>query len=182
MRASRSTTGELLLAEQLDVVRLVGEALDRERVDLQAAGREVALGRVLHLLEELLAIADQLLDRQRADDRAQRSFEHVLDDRVDLLGLGVEEPLGGVPERLDVAADLERGHALDLDLDALAGHGVGQLHVDLARGQLERADPVDEREDERAAADDDLDALVGAGGVHDLAALVAHLGAAPARR
>src|ERR1700730_7934333 len=88
MRASRDT-GDALLAHQLDVVRLVREARDGEGVDLQPAGGEVALGRVLYLLEELLPVADQLFDRQGADDRSQRSFQYVLDDRVDLLGVGV---------------------------------------------------------------------------------------------
>src|SRR5207249_9893181 len=78
------------------------------------------LGRVLNLLQQLLAIADELLDGQRADDGTQRTLEHVFDDRVHLLGLGVEETLGRVAQRFDVAADLERGYALHLNLDALA--------------------------------------------------------------
>src|SRR5438552_1696031 len=61
-------SGYALLAEQFDVVRLVGEALDREGIDLQAARGEVALGRVLHLLEQLLPVTDQLFDGQRAND------------------------------------------------------------------------------------------------------------------
>ena len=166
-----------LLSEELYVIRLVGKALDREGVDLQPAGGEVSLGRVLHLLQELLAVADELLDGQRADDRSQRSLEHVLDDRVDLLRLGVEESLGGVAQRLDVAPDLEGGHALDLDLDALAGDGVAQLHVDLARGQLELADAIEQRPDEGTASDDDLDPLV-SGVRGGLPFFVAHLGTA----
>ena len=112
--------------------------------------REVALGGVLDGLLELLAVEVELLDRQRADDRAQRALEDVLDDRVDLLLLGFEEPLGGVPDRLVVGADLERRDALDRDLDALPRHGVGEVHVDLAGGQLELADLVEERQDDDA--------------------------------
>ncbi len=146
---------------------------------MKTAGREVALRRVLHLLQQLLAVADQLLDRQRADDRSQRTLEDVLDDGVDLLGLGVEEALGRVAQRLDVASDLERGHALHLDLDALAGDSVAELDVDLPRRQLQPADPVEERHDDRAAADDHLHALVAR--MRDLLApLVVHLGAARA--
>ena len=166
-----------LLAEELDVVRLVGEALDGERVDLQAAGGEVALGRVLHLLEQLLAVADELLDGQRADDRPERSFQHVLDDRVDLFWLGVEESLCGIAQRFDVTSDLEGGDALDLDFDALAGHSVRQLHADLARSQLELADAVEQRPDERTATDDDFHTLVSRACDH-LAALVTHFRAA----
>ena len=54
-------------------------------------------------------------------------FEDVLDDRVDLLVAGLEEPFGGVADGLVVGADLERGDALDRDLDALAGDGVGEV-------------------------------------------------------
>ena len=100
----------------------------------------------------------ELLDRQRADDRPERALEDVLDDRVDLLLGRLEEALGGVPDRLVVGADLERGDALDRDLDALAGHGVGEVHVDLAGGQLELADLVEQGQHDDALAADDLEA------------------------
>ena len=70
---------------------------------------------------------------------------------------GVEEALGGVPDRLVVGADLERRDALDRDLDALAGDGVGEVDVDLARGQLQLADLVEQRQDDDALAADDLE-------------------------
>src|SRR4029077_20592798 len=44
-----------------------------------------------------------------------------------------------------VAADRERGDALHLDLDALAGHGVAELHVDLPRRELQTANAVEQR-------------------------------------
>ena len=74
------------------------------------------------------------------------------------LVLGVEEALGGVPDRLVVGADLERRDALDRDLDALPGDGVGELDVDLAGGELEPADLVEQRQHDRALAADDLEA------------------------
>ena len=151
---------QLLLAHEVDVAGFVVDRLDRECVDLEAGGREVALRRVLDLLQQLLAVHDQLLDRQRADDGAERALEDVLDDRIDLLVAGVQEALGGVADRVHVAPDLERGDALDVDLDALAGDRVRQLDADLARGQLELADLVDEGQHQRAAADHDADALV----------------------
>ena len=92
-------------------------------------------------------------------DRSE-PFEDVLDDRVDRALVGFEEPFGGITDGLVVGADLERGDALDGDLDALAGHGVGEVHVDLAGGQLEPADLVDERHDDDAAAADDLEVLL----------------------
>ena len=124
--------GRLLLADEVHVADLVADRLDREVVDRQAGRREVGLGGALDLLLELLAVVVELLDGQRADDRAQRALEDVLDDRLDLL-VAVEEPLGGVADRLLVAADLDRRDALDGDLDALLGDGVGEVDVDLAR-------------------------------------------------
>ena len=119
--------GRLLLADELHVARLVADRLDRERVDLEAGRREVALGGVLDGLLELLAVEVELLDGQRADDRAERALEDVLDDRVDLFLARLEEAFGGVADRLVVGADLERGDALDGDLDALPGDGVGEV-------------------------------------------------------
>ena len=73
--------------------------------------------------------------------------------------LDLEEAFGGVADRLVVGADLERGDALDGDLDALPGDRVRERDVDLAGGQLELADLVDERQDDDAAATDDLEVL-----------------------
>ena len=142
--------GRLLLADEVHVADLVADRLDREVVDRQARRREVGLGGALDLLLELLAVVVELLDGQRADDRAERALEDVLDDRLDLL-VAVLEPLGGVADRLLVAADLDRRDALDRDLDALLGHGVGEVDVDLARGQVEPAQLVDQRQDDDAA-------------------------------
>src|SRR5713101_682559 len=94
-------------------------------------------------------------------------------------GLASRNRSAALQQRLDVASDLERGHALHLHLDALAGHRVAKLHVDLARGQLELADAVEQGTHKRAATDHDLDALV-TRDRQDLAALVANLGAARA--
>ena len=135
----------LLLADELHVPGLVPDRLDGERVDLEAGRGEVALGRVLDGLLELHAIEVQLLDGQRADDGPEGSLQHVLDDRVDLLLLGVEESFGGVANRLVIGTDLEGGDALDSDLDALPGYGVAELDVDLARGEHDAAHLVDQR-------------------------------------
>ena len=89
----------------------------------------------------------------------------------------VEETLRGVAQRLDIAADLERRDALHIDLDALARDRVGEPHLDLTDRQLQTADLVDQRQHERAAAHDDLDALV-VDSRHELAPFVTHLGAA----
>jgi hypothetical protein len=106
---------------------------------------------------ELLAVEVELLDRQRPDDRAEGSLEDVLDDRIDLFLLGIEEPLCGVANRLVVRPDLERRHALDRDLDPLPRDGVCEVHVDLPRRELQLADLVEERQDDDALAADDLE-------------------------
>jgi hypothetical protein len=147
----------LLLADELHVTRLVADGLDGERVDLQAGRGEVALGRVLDGLLELLAVEVELLDGERADDRAQRALEHVLDDGVDGLLLGLEEPFRRVADGLVVGTDLERRDTLHRDLDALAGDGVGEVDVDLPRGELELADLMDEWQDDHAATAHDLE-------------------------
>ena len=154
--------GRLLLADQVHVAGLVADRLDRERVDLEPGRGEVALGGVLDGLLELHSIEVQLLDRERADDRPERTLEDVLDDRVDLLLLGVEEALGGVSDRLVVGADLERCNALNCDLDALARDSVREAHVDLSSGELQLADLVEQRQDDDALASDDLEARVAA--------------------
>ena len=119
--------GGLLLADQLHVARLVANRLDRERVDLEAGRGEVTLRRFLDGLLELLPVQVQLLDRERADDRPEGALQDVLDDRIDLVLRCLEEPLGGVPDRLVVGTDLEGGDALDSHLDALARDGVGEI-------------------------------------------------------
>ena len=163
-------TGRLLLADQLHVAGFVADRLDRERVDLQARGREVATGGVLDGLLELLAVEVELLDGQRPDDRTERALEDVLDDRVDLVVACLEEAFGRVADGLVVGADLEGGDALDGDLDALPGDGVREVDVDLASGQLELADLVDQGQDDDAAAADDLEALAAVGALVPLAA------------
>src|SRR5206468_10293662 len=95
-------TGSLLLADEVHVAGLVSDRLDGERVNQEARRGEVALGGVLDGLLELLAVEVELLDRERSDDRPERAFENILDDGIDLLLLGVQEPLRGVPDRLVV--------------------------------------------------------------------------------
>ena len=148
--------GRLLLADEVHVADFVADRLDREVVDRQARGREVALGRALDLLLELLAVVVELLDRERADDRPEGPLEDVLDDRLDLV-LAVDEPLGGVADRLVVAADLDRRDALDRALDALLGDRVRQVDVDLARREVEPAELVHQRQHDDAAGPDDLE-------------------------
>ena len=107
-------SGRLLLADEVHVPDLVADRLDREVVDGETGGREVAPRGALDLLLELGPVVVELLDGEGADDRAERALEDVLDDRVDLV-LALHEPLGCGADRLLVAPDLDRGHALDGD-------------------------------------------------------------------
>ena len=153
--------GRLLLPDQVHVADFVADRLDREVVDREAGRRQVALGGALDLLLELLAVVVELLHGERADDRAERPLEDVLHDRLDLI-LAVDEPLGGVADRLVVATDLDRRDALDRALDALLGDGIGQVHVDLAGREVEPSELVDQRQDHDASGSDDLELCRGA--------------------
>ena len=80
-----------------------------------------------------------------ADDRAQRAGQHLLGERLDVVLLA-EEPLGGEPDLVGVAADLDDRDALDVQLDALAGDRAADLHRDAAAGQVEGGELLHERD------------------------------------
>ena len=149
--------GGLLLADQLHVAGLVADRLDRERVDLQARRREVALA------ASWTACWNFCRSRFSSSTVSVPTIERSEPSRTFLTiestssSLRLEEALGGVADGLVVGPDLERRDALDRDLDALAGDGVGECDVDLAGGQLELADLVEERQDDDAAAAHDLE-------------------------
>ena len=93
--------------------------------------------------------------------------------KVSISVLLAQEPLGGGADGVLVAADLDDRDAVEVELDALPGHGSADLHRDAARGQVEGGEALHERDDEHAAAHDDL--LAGQVG-GDLTGLrVAHL-------
>ena len=150
-------TGRLLLTDQVHIPGLVADRLDRERIDLQAGRRQVALGGILDSLLELHPVQVQFLDGERAHDGAQGAFQNVLDDGIDRFLLGLQEALGGVADGLVVCPDLEGRHALDRHFDALPGDRVGQVHVDLPGGQFELSDLVDEGQDDDATTTHDLE-------------------------
>ena len=76
--------------------------------------------------------------------------------KASIVLLLAEEALGREPDLVGVAADLDDRHALHVELDALAGDGAADLHRDAPRGEVERGELLDERDDEDAAAEDDL--------------------------
>ena len=123
-----------------EVAAVVGDVLDLEGVEDQALAGQGVLRLVGHPLGERRAVADDLLDGQAADDGAQRAGEHLLGERLDVLLLA-QEPLGGQPDLVGVAADLHDRDALDVELDALAGHRAADLHRDPPAGEVHRRGP-----------------------------------------
>ena len=103
-----------------EVAAVVGDVLDLEGVEDQALTGQRALGLVGDALREGGPVADDLLDGEAADDRAQRTGEHLLGEGLDV-GLLAEEPLRTEPDLVGVAADLDDGDAVEVELDALPG-------------------------------------------------------------
>jgi hypothetical protein len=116
------------------------------------------------LLGELVAVGDEVLDAEAADDRAQVAVEDLADQVVHLRArrparaLVVQEARRGVGDRLLVVADLEDRHAAHADRDLL---GVDALDVEdrARRAQAQVLGLLEDRQDERTAAGDDLERL-----------------------
>ena len=66
-----------------------------------------------HLLGERLTVGVDLLDRQRAENRAQVAFQRLEDDALDLFGRHAEETLRRAAQRHVVARDLHVRDRLD---------------------------------------------------------------------
>ena len=76
--------GGARLAERLDVARRIDDLLDLQRVDDQAELLHLVRAGVARLLRELVAVGDQVLDREAADDRAQVAVEDLAHQVVHL--------------------------------------------------------------------------------------------------
>jgi hypothetical protein len=76
-------------------------------------------GRVAGRLRELVAIGDQILDGEPADDRAQVAVEDLAHEVVPQALLGLQEAHAGVGDRALVVADLEDGDPAHADRDLL---------------------------------------------------------------
>ena len=109
--------------EVLDVAGRVLDLLDLQAVDDDAELLHLGVAAVLDLLGDLVALADDLLDGQRADDRAQMAGEDPPAQLLHAVLLG-QEAAGGVGDRTGVVADLEDGHGAQPQRDALLGHAV----------------------------------------------------------
>ncbi len=77
--------GRALLAERVEVAHLVADLLDRQDVDVDAHLLQIDGRLVGHLLGERLPVGVDLLDGERAEDRAQVAFERLEDHALDLV-------------------------------------------------------------------------------------------------
>jgi len=153
-RGDLSDASGLGASEVRQVRPVVRDVLDLEGVEVEALAGERGLRLLGHPLREGGAVTDDLLHRHRADDRAERARENLLRERLDRLLLR-EEPLARGADLVLVAADLHDRDAVEVELDALSGHGATDRDGDAAAGQVEDVEALDERHDERAAAHDD---------------------------
>lgn len=117
--------------------------------------RERGLRLVCDALGEGCPVPNDLLHCQRTDDRAQGPGEGLLGEGLDLPLLG-EEALGGRPDRVLVAPDLDQRHTVEVELDALAGDRPADLDHDPTARQIQDMQPLHERHDEDAPTHDDL--------------------------
>ena len=135
------------------VAALVLDGRDLEGVDDQTLVVHRVRGFLLHLRGEGSAVLNDLLDRERADDRAQGAGEDLLRIVVDLLLL-VEEALRGLAHIVLGAADLDLRDSLEAQRDAVDRDAV-DLDLDLPRRQREDERLLHDRIDDCAPADDD---------------------------
>ncbi len=135
---------------------LVAHLFDGERDDFEAHLGEVRGAGVAHLLAHHLRLFDDLLDGELADDTAQMALHHQANQRLPLVEGLAQELLGGRADAGVVVAHLELRNGLDPHRDTLIRVEI-LLRRDVERHQLQREPlrPLDDREDERAAADDD---------------------------
>ena len=91
-----------LLADGLDVARLVGDVGDVDVDQHQADLAQLRLQRALHLFQELFAIAVDVFDLHRGDHLPQLAEDHVLGLLLDLQA--VHAPAGGWPRSASARA------------------------------------------------------------------------------
>ena len=143
-----------LAADGLDVARLVGDVGDVDVDQHQADLLQLRLQRLLNVLQELVAVAVDVLDPHRGDDLAQLAEDDVAGLLLDLLGAQAEQADGGVLHRLRVGADGDGEDAGHVDADVLDRQRALERDLDLDRLQAEVGVVLDQRPDEGGAAVD----------------------------
>jgi hypothetical protein len=125
------------LAQVDDVAGLVVDLLDLQGVHDQAQLAHLVGGRAADLAGEPLAVEDEVLDGEVADDRSKVAGEELVDRAVHGVLL-VQEAPGRVGDAGEVVAHLVDHHAPHVDGDALLGHA-GHLQVRRAAVEPEPA-------------------------------------------
>ena len=136
--------------EDVRAAAVVADLLDGERVEAQPLRAQRPGDGLEHLLGERLAVPDDLLHGQVADDGAQRTGELVRREAVDLLLLAAEA-LGGRADGDVLVVHLDDRDAGHVQRDALRRRGAVDLDRDPAGGHVEHRQLLDERQDEHAA-------------------------------
>ena len=103
--------GRGLPADRLDVPALVGDVGDVDVDQHQADLLQLRLERLLDALQELVAVAVDVLDPHRRDDLPELAEDDVAGLLLDLLGVEPEQADGRVLHRLRVGADGDGEHA-----------------------------------------------------------------------
>ena len=100
-------------AQRVEITARILDVADGEGDDFQSHAGQVGRGDAAHLRGELLAIAVDFLDGQRAEDGALVTFER-LQRHIDDFGVALaEELLRGGADRFFAARHLDLGHAVD---------------------------------------------------------------------
>jgi hypothetical protein len=144
--SSHVDLGQVRLGHLLDVAGRVPDPGDLEGVDLETHHLHVGAGGVEHLGGEGLALADQLLDRERPDDASDVAREDFVDPVLHRVGI-VQEPLGGVGDGDVVRPHLESDDAFDLHWDPLGG-GALDGHQRVVQVERQVASPLQNRDHE----------------------------------
>ena len=144
----------------VDVAAPVSDLLDLHRVEDQAELLHLRMAALGDLLGQPVAFANDLLDGQRTDDRAQVPGEHPSDQLFHLVLLG-QEPARRIGDRGLIVTDLECGDRLDVQPDALDRDAILD---DLGDPQRQRqcARLAEDRQYKDAPAGDDAERRLGA--------------------
>ncbi len=168
MRAFLRASWIFGLTEGIEISLVVLDGLEDERAELETHAVEINVGFLPHLVLEELLLAIEFFHGEGADDAPQMTGDGLLDGRLNAIDRHPEEALGGAPNVVDVALDLDLRHRLDVDRDSLDGVDVTEVDLEGHHPQREHLVLFPRRPDKRPAAPDDAESF-------DLAFLGANL-------
>ena len=146
------------------------QARQRDRLHLQPVVRQHVFDQSLDLFDEAATFLLHLVHGHAGGHAAQRIDESALDQFLE--GLGIHRPpaerLGRRGHGFPVGANSQKEVSYDLHSHAVLGdecRGAGAPHLQTQGRHADPGDVVDDREDQRAAAQDDL--LAAKSGAHE---------------